>query len=156
MLHKLPFLTALAMTLAGFLLMVSFEHTGANTFSSQLQLQFAWTADNTRAVLKTWGEAGRTRVSNGLYADYLFLIGYSTLLAQLLRATRQKWARWLAWGVLLAGGLDAMENVLLLGFIQDAIDTRFTLLVSLMATLKFCLIGAALLHLGAHLTRPGR
>lgn len=156
MLHKLPFLTALAMTLAGFLLMVGFEHAGADIFSSQLQLQFAWTADNTRAVLKTWGEAGRARVSNGLYADYLFLIGYSTLLAQLLRATRRKWARRLAWGVLLAGGLDALENVFLLGFIQAAIDTRFTMLVSLLATLKFGLIGAALLHLGAHLARPGR
>ncbi len=140
-------LLSLAMTLAGFLLMVGFEHAGADIFSSQLQLQFAWTAEQTRGVLANWREAGRDRVSNGLYADYLFLIGYSTLLAQLLRATRQKWARRLAWGVLLAGGLDAVENVFLLGFIQDAIDTRFTLLVSLMATLKFGLIGAALLYL---------
>jgi len=140
-------LLSLALTLAGFLLMVGFEHAGANIFSSQLQLQFAWTAEQTRAVLANWGEAGRDRVSNGLYADYLFLIGYSTLLAQLLRATQQKWARRLAWGVLWAGGLDALENVFLLGFIQDAIDTRFTLLVSLMATLKFGLIGAALLYL---------
>lgn len=91
-----------------------------------------------------------------LYADYLFLIGYSTLLAQLLRATRRKWARWLAWGALLAGGLEAAENVFLLGFIQDAIDTRFTLLVSLMATLKSSLIGSALLHLSNHLARHGK
>lgn len=136
------------MALAGFLLMVGFENAGATVRSRQRQLQFAWTAERTRAVLANWGEAGRDRVSNGLYADYLFLIGYSTLPAQLLRATRRKWARWLAWGVLLAGGLDAVENVFLLGFIQDAIDTRFTLLVSLMATLKFSLIGGALFYLG--------
>ena len=156
MLRKLPLLTALAMTLAGFLLMVGFEHAGANTHSSQLQLQFAWTAEKTRAVLASWGEAGRARVSHGLYADYLFLIGYSTLLAQLLRATRRKWAPWLAWGVLLAGGLDAVENVFLLGFIQGVVDTRFTLMVSLMSSVKFGLISAALLHLGAHLGRPGK
>ncbi|MDP2834044.1 MAG: hypothetical protein Q8Q28_12290 [Pseudomonadota bacterium] len=148
MLRKLPLLTALAMTLAGFLLMVGFEHAGADTTSSQLQLQFAWNAEQTRAVLASWSDAGRVRVTKGIYADTLFLIGYSTLLAQLLRATRRKWAPWLAWGVLLAGGLDAVENVFLIGFIQDAIDTRFSLLVSLMATLKFGLIGAALLYLG--------
>jgi len=157
MLRKLSLLAALALTLAGFLLMVGFEHAGADTDSSQLQLQFAWTAERTRAVLASWGDTGRIRVSHGLYADYLFLIGYSTLLAQLLRTTRRKWAPWLAWGVLLAGGLDAVENVILLGFIQGAADTRFTLLVSLMATLKFALIGAALLYLvGAHQARPGR
>ena len=143
-----PLLIALALTLIGFLLMVGFENIGAEVRSSQLQLQFAWSADNTRTVLKTWGEAGRIRVSNGIYADYLFLIGYTLLLLQLLRAAGSR-ARWLAWGVVLAGGLDALENGFLLGFIRGELDIGFTLLVSLMATLKFCLIGAALLHLGA-------
>ncbi|MDD5388651.1 MAG: hypothetical protein PHD37_04865 [Gallionellaceae bacterium] len=156
MLRNLPLLSALVLTLIGFLLMVGFEQSGADTYSSQLQLQFAWTAERTRAVLASWGEAGRDRVSNGIYADYLFLIGYGALLAQLLRATRREWGRRLAWGALLAAGLDAMENVFLLGFIQETIDVRFTLLVSLIASVKFGLIGAALLHLGTHLARPGK
>jgi len=64
--------------------------------------------------------------------------------------------RWLAWGVVLAGGLDAMENVFLLGFIRDAIDVRFTLLVSAIATLKFLLIALAVLHIaGRFLVKYG-
>ena len=50
---------------------------------------------------------------------------------------------------MLAGGLDALENGFLLGFIRGELDVGFTLLVSLIATLKFSLIGAALPHLGA-------
>lgn len=141
-------LISLAATLAGFLLMVGFENLGAEVGSSQLQLQFAWTAERTREVLSGWGEAGRERVANGLYADMLFLIGYSALLTQWLRAWRQP--RWLILGVWLAGGLDAVENGLLLGFIRGSIDVAFTLPVSLMATLKFGLIGTALLFLARH------
>lgn len=154
--RNLPLLAALAMTLIGFLLMVGFEQSGADSTRSQLQLQFAWTAERTRAVLANWGEVGRDRVSNGIYADYLFLIGYGALLAQLLRLTRCEWGRRLAWGALLAAGLDAMENVLLLGFIQEVIDVRFTLLVSLMATLKFGLGGTCLIYLGATWRNRGR
>lgn len=154
--RKPLFPAILALTLIGFLLMVGFEQIGADIYSSQLQLQFAWTAEQTRAVLASWGEAGRDRVSNGIYADYLFLIGYGALLAQLLRATRREWGRRLAWGALLAAGLDAVENMFLLGFIQEAIDVRFTLLVSLMATLKFGLGGVCLIYLGATWRNRGR
>ncbi len=139
---------AIVATLIGFLLMVGFENIGAETPSSQLQLQFAWTAEQTRVVLVGWGEAGRARVVNGIYADTLFLIGYTSLLWQWLRAWRQP--RWLAWGVVLAGGLDALENVFLLGFIRGEIDIGYTLPVSLMATLKFSLIGVALYYLARH------
>lgn len=150
---KRPLLAATALTLLGFMLMVGFENAGVEAWSSQLQLQFAWTAEQARAVLERWGEAGSARVSYGLYADFLFLIGYTALLLQLLRAWRQP--RWLAWGALLAGGLDVLENVFILGFIQGLIDLRFALLVSLMATLKFSLIFIALFHLIGHYTRRG-
>jgi len=146
--------TALIMALAGFLLMIGFENIGAEVRSSQLQLQFAWTARAVDETLAAWGEAGRERVIRGLYADTLFLIGYTLLLTQWLRAWRQP--RWLAWGVWLAGGLDALENVFLLGFIRGGIDVAFTPLVSVMATLKFGLIGTAVLHLIVHPTKRGR
>lgn len=144
----------MALTLLGFLLMVGFENAGAEVRSSQLQLQFAWTAEQARAVLEHWGDAGSARVSYGLYADFLFLIGYTALLMQLLRAWRQP--RWLVWAALLTGGLDVLENVFLLGFIQDLIDLRFAFLVSLMATLKFSLIFVALFHLIGHYAGRGK
>lgn len=134
------------MTLAGFLLMVGFENIGAEVRSSQLQLQFAWTSQAVDETLAAWGQAGRERVIRGLHADTLFLIGYTLLLTQWLRAWRQP--RWLVLGVLLAGGLDALENVFLLGFIRGGIDLAFTPLVSLMSTLKFSLIGVAVVYLG--------
>lgn len=140
------FLAALAMTLAGFLLMIGFENIGAEVRSSQLQLQFAWTARAVDEILAAWGEAGRERVIRGLHADTLFLIGYTLLLTQWLRAWRQP--RWLAWGVWLAGGLDVLENTFLFGFIQGGIDVAFAPLVSVMSTLKFGLIGAAVVYLG--------
>ncbi|MDP2432555.1 MAG: hypothetical protein Q8O33_11030 [Pseudomonadota bacterium] len=141
------FLAALALALSGFLLMVGFENIGADVRSSQLQLQFAWAAAASRDILAGWGEAGRSRVVLGLYADFLFLIGYTALLTQWLRAWRQP--RRLVWGVLLAGGLDALENVFLLGFIRGGIDVALTPLVGVMSTLKFGLIGIALVYLGA-------
>lgn len=141
-------LLSLALTLAGFFLMVGAEHAGAGPgeYSSQLQLQFAWNAEQTRAVLANWGEAGRTRVSNGIYADTLFLIGYAWLLAQLMGAACRH--RNLAWVPVFAAALDALENALLLGLIHGELDARISLGISLIATLKFALIGACLICLG--------
>ncbi len=135
----------LLLTLTGFLLMVGFENIGAQVTSSQLQLQFAWTAERAGAVLAHWGDAGRARVTLGLYADTLFLIGYSLLLRQWLRQVGG--SRWLIRGVLLAGVLDALENLILLGFIRNEIDLAYTLGVSLLACVKFSLIALALGHL---------
>jgi hypothetical protein len=142
-------LLSLALALAGFLLMVGAEHAGAGPgeYSSQLQLQFAWNAEQARAVLASWGEAGRARVSNGIYADTLFLIGYAWLLAQLMVALGRH--KHLAWVPVFAGALDALENVLLLGLIQGRLDAGISLAIGLVATLKFALIGACLIYLGA-------
>jgi hypothetical protein len=93
-------------------------------------------------------------VIRGLYADTLFLIGYTLLLTQWLRAWRQP--RWLAWGVWLAGGLDVLENTFLFGFIGGEIDVAFAPFVSVVSMLKFGLIGAAVLHLIVHPTKRGR
>ncbi len=125
--------------------MVGCENIGAQVYSSQLQLQFAWTAERAGAVLAGWGDAGRARVTLGLYADTLFLLGYSLLLRQWLRAVAAP--RGLILGVLLAGALDALENVILLGIIRNEIDLAYSLGVSLIATLKFGLIALALGHL---------
>lgn len=144
--RSIPFLVALFMTLAGFLLMVGFENIGAEVGSSQLQLQFAWTARAVDETLAAWGVPGRERVIRGLHADTLFLIGYTLLLTQWLRAWRQP--RWTCWGVWLAGGLDVLENAFLFGFIQGGIDVAFAPLVSVMSTLKFGLIGVAVVYLG--------
>ena len=146
---------SLALTLAGFLLMVGAEHAGAGPgeYSSQLQLQFAWNAERTHAVLAGWGEAGRARVSNGIYADTLFLIGYAWLLVHLMvRICRH---RHLAWIPVIAGALDALENVLLLDLIRGELDTGISLGISLVATLKFALIGACLICLGLAWRRYG-
>lgn len=139
----------LLLTLTGFLLMVGFENLGAEVYSSQLQLQFAWTPEQAREVLESWGEAGQARVIHGLYADFPFLLGYSLMLRHWLLEFGSP--RWLIRGVVLAGGLDALENVALLGFIQGWVDLALTLPVSLLATLKFCLIGTALAYLGYRL-----
>ncbi len=139
----------LILTLVGFLLMVGLENPGAEVYSSQLQLQFAWTPEQALAVLTSWGEAGRARVIHGLYADYLFLLGYSLLLRRWLLDAGS--SHWLIRGVVLAGALDALENLVLLGFIQGGVNLAFTLPVSLLATLKFSLIGAALANLGYRL-----
>lgn len=160
--RQLTLIALLALTLIGFRLMVGHEAAPEpGPHSSQLQLQFAWSADHTQAILADWGAAGKERVVRGLYADFLFLAGYAPLLALLVgRVARdpanahllwQALGRPLAWGQWLAGGLDALENVMLLGMIRGDLDPGLALAVGLMASLKFALVAAGLAYLLAAL-----
>lgn len=165
--RQLTLLALLALTLLGFTLMVGYEaapapgQPGSPPHSSQLQLQFAWSAEHTQAILADWGAAGKERVVRGLYADFLFLAGYAPLLALLACRVARAGAgadplwralgRPLAAGQWLAGGLDAAENVILLGMIRGDLDPGLALAVGLMASLKFALVAAGLAYLLAAL-----
>lgn len=158
--RQLALFAPLALTLLGFGLLLGFEgalEPGPRT--SQLQLQFAWSAERTQAILADWGAAGQERVVRGLYADFLFLAGYASLLALLVRRIG-RYSRWpalarpLAWGQWLAGGLDAIENLLLLGLIRGDLGAGLAPLVGGMASLKFALVAAGVVYLLA--TLPAR
>ena len=159
---RLPVL--LAVTLLGFSLMTGLEKAGAGPceYSSQLQLQFAWSAERVDAIPADWGAAGRERVRLGIYADFLYLAGYASLMAALVgrvaapRATGSPaWlslGRPLAQAQWLAGALDAVENLLLLGILNDALNPAPAMWISLMAAVKFALVLAGVVYLMAAVT----
>lgn len=158
-----PLVVLSVVALTGFVLMVGLEGGTQSDCDrvTQLQLQFAWTSTRVDAVLACWGPKGRVGVVAGLYADFVFLVGYSPLLALLvLRAGRRlaavgpldvaaAKAPGLALAQLAAGALDAVENFLLLGILQFELTTEWAPVVGLTAVFKFGLVLTGLVYLAA-------
>jgi hypothetical protein len=131
-----------------------------------VSFEFAGDAATAGRMLEAWGEAGRARAAQILWLDFLFLAAYAPGIALLCAAAsdreRARGSRLadvgaaLAWGLLLAGVLDAIENLALLRTLTAAEPSLWPALAAACAGPKFALVAAGLLYvvaslLGSHL-----
>lgn len=120
--------------------------------------EFAGSEEEAAEIVADWGERGSDAARASLYLDFPYLIAYGALLTLAVAAVRDRVSacglgRLTAIGsaavVLPAAGasFDAIEDVgLLIALEGDGGDTA-PLLAAVCATLKFALIGAALLYI---------
>ena len=113
-------------------------------------------------ILAAWGATGRHAAQASTRLDFAFIPAYALAFAglTLLLARRQRggWRRLglrLSGAPLLAGGLDVIENLFLLGMIDRPVGfpPAYALLASLAATAKFALLAGCLVYWGALVLR---
>lgn len=94
-----------------------------------ISLQLAGSTQAARLVVFDWHPKERLAAAFGLGLDYLFMLSYSVWFFLGCRWAAERWMKsnlsrgrlfgWLAWGAILAAVLDAVENVILLIFLQS-------------------------------------
>jgi hypothetical protein len=126
------------------------------TPNSMLAFEFAFKAENAKAILETWHQEGMDAARRSLILDVGFIVlGYAPLLASLCILLTRRTADqprppgvWLALGALVAGALDLVENAALWGVLHTPSDPSdvLTWLAGIAATIKFLLAFAAALY----------
>lgn len=124
-----------------------------------VHFEFAGKPEKAQTIVDSWGEAGRAALVNQVLVDYAFLIAYPSAIALgillVLRNTssRRAWAfgRFLAWGQLAAGLLDAIENAALIGILRGHVQSPLPEIAYWCAAPKFALVLAGVLFILAGL-----
>lgn len=118
-----------------------------------ISYELARTEANAASMLGSWDEAARLAAAFSLGLDYLFLVSYATAIGMVCWAVAARhegrWAtlgRLLAWGLLLAALLDAVENLALWQQLQHGAGASLARLAWLAALAKFALVAAGLLY----------
>lgn len=122
---------------------ISFEVTGGQ--------------DRANEILADWGEEGQDAARESLWIDYAYLLAYGAFLTLALAATRdlareRGWRRLASIGAAivsfgaLGAGFDALENACLL-LTLDGAGAAFPLLATIFASIKFALLGIAIVYL---------
>ena len=130
--------------------MVVFEPLANSGFSyGILDFEFAWTKDQILIIFTEWGGAGMALQANGVYWDFLYIIGYSVpLFALILLFTRKLSGKIVDIGLyisltpLVAGIFDLVENVNLLIMLNDTPNfaSFVPMIASVTAFIKFGLL----------------
>ncbi|GAH23143.1 unnamed protein product, partial [marine sediment metagenome] len=131
--------------------MVVFEPLANSGFSyGILDFEFAWTKDQILVIFAEWETgAGIALQTNGVYWDFLYIIGYSVpLFALILLFTRKLSGKIVDIGLymsltpLVAGIFDLVENINLLIMLNDTPNfaSFVPLIASLTAFIKFGLL----------------
>jgi len=130
--------------------MVIFEPlANSGFFYGILDFEFAWTKDQILIIFTEWGGAGMVLQANGVYWDFLYIIGYSVpLFALILLFTRKLSGKivdiglYLSLTPLVAGIFDLVENINLLIMLNDTPNfaSFVPLIASLTAFIKFGLL----------------
>lgn len=155
--QKPAFFVTLALTL---LLLVVLQQINAPLRSAAapsgiVAYELAGTLTATRAILASWDAAARVSAGLSLGLDYLFMaayassIGLSCVLASQCFAARSRWRRLgsvLAWGLLLAAALDALENYALIHLLLGSASASLPVVARLAALIKFALVGLGMIY----------
>lgn len=115
--------------------------------------ELAGTPRRSQAILDRWKEAGRAAALRSLYFDFAFLAGYALLLSLLcgwaagvFRSPRLAHAAALLAPLqLVAGALDAIENVALLAILRSKPTPFLTGAAAACSAIKFFLAGLGVL-----------
>ena len=114
-----------------------------------LDFEFAWTASQITAIFAAWGPEGMALHATGIYWDFLYIVGYGSLIAGLiLLLSRQLTGKvqlvglYLTLSPFLAGNFDCIENLLLLAMLNNptGFSTILPMLAGIMAAIKFGLL----------------
>ena len=134
-----------------------------------LAIEAPWSTERASEVVASWQQKGLLRIARKqVYYDFLFLALYplalSILCAWLAGSLPEKWGLLgilVSWGVLLAGPLDAIENIAILRMLGGSQETPVPQIATIAAAVKFTLVFGAFgyLLIGAfraliHLIKP--
>ena len=122
-----------------------------------VSLQLAGSQAVAEAILASWGPAEQGWALLNLGIDFPYLLAYATtlslgcvMLARRLpgRGCVTSLGVWLAWGIIGAALLDAVENALLLRLLLGDLRESWAVLAFWCAVPKYALVLAALAYLG--------
>ena len=121
-----------------------------------ISFELAGSVQKTEDILNSWDPAAQLRASFIQGLDFLYLVIYSTtlVLAVLWASETLFKAGWppasagiyLAWGMWLAGVLDAVENIALVGMLFGNILSPLPEVAAVCAIIKFALIFIGLVY----------
>jgi hypothetical protein len=129
-----------------------------------INYELARTEQRAAEMLASWSPEEQLRAAFGLGLDYLFMVSYAAAIglacAQIASSGRgwpARLGKQLAWALVAAALLDAVENVALWQQLLNGADGTSALLAWLCATIKFALLAAGLLYVlaGALFLRKG-
>ncbi len=116
--------------------------------SGILALEFCWWDHRCADLMATWSHP--SVALSGLYGDYLYMVVYAaTLGLAVVQARPHLSARWarlgepLAWCVMLAAGLDALENLALIRLVGGAVGPEAAV-AFVCASIKFAILALGL------------
>jgi hypothetical protein len=128
---------------------------------TQVSLEFAATPNRVATLLNTWSPEQKSGLRRGIYFDFLFIIGYAIPLAILVswlsRYLGRSWSvlgelgAVIAWAQLVAGGLDVIENFLLLAILRGSKVPAWPPLACLAASVKFGFVGLGFVWIASSL-----
>ena len=114
-----------------------------------LDFEFAWTASRISVIFTAWGSVGMTLHIIGIYWDFIYILGYGTLLAGLILLVSRKLSGktqligfYMTFTPFLAGFFDCIENILLLIMLNNPSEFSpvIPLIAGIMATIKFSIL----------------
>ncbi len=142
-------------------LLVVFAVTGAPLTTEAapygvVSFELAGSLQTAAEILASWDANAQLRAAFGLGLDYLFMVVYASTIAlgtgmaaRTLRRRGWPLARWsevVAWGVILAALLDAVENIALLTLLWGTLANPWPALARGCATLKFVLLFVGIVY----------
>ena len=130
--------------------MMIFEPLTAKVpFYGILDFEFAWTKERILTIFSQWGDPGMAFHAEGVYWDFLYILGYGAFIAGLILIISRKLSGkiqliglYLTFSPFLAGLFDCIENILLLTMLNNpsGFSTVIPLIAGIMATIKFSLL----------------
>ena len=125
--------------------------------SGIVSFEFAGDLATAARILDCWGESGRVITGFHLGLDYLFLVLYASFIAlgcalaiahlSPKHGVLVRLGVWLAWGQLLAGLLDAVENLALFSLLLGVHHNQLPRVAWWCAAGKFALVAVGLVFL---------
>jgi hypothetical protein len=120
-----------------------------------VSLELAGKATEAQSIVDSWKKEGKTTTALGnIRLDFLFIPFYSILLymacgtlATFKPSRPQRVGAWIAFGSLLAGLFDVLENVAMTAILRGMSGTGLAPVTSALATAKHALLGAALAYI---------
>jgi hypothetical protein len=131
-----------------------YERPGLATMT---QFEFAGSSERAEEIRDEWGPAGRDSARRAVLIDYGFILGYALfgalacwaladVAARRGRSRLMRLGYGLAWGQLVAGLADAVEDAALLLILGGDTVQPLPALAAVAAGLKFTLVGLALVY----------
>lgn len=151
------FLPALLLTLCLMVIMQLVTRPLSNSIAPMgiVSYELAGSISQSQEILDSWDQVAKIKAGFSLGIDYLFMLAYGITIGlaciwagEVLGQRGWPLARMavmLAWGVALAAALDAVENLSLATMLFSAPRGFWPQIAALCATVKFSLIGLALL-----------
>ncbi len=148
----------LTLTIAVMLVLRATGEPLSTAAAAQGIVSFALAGSVTQAqsIVASWDAGAQLRATFGLGLDYLFMLAYAAAIAMACLWSAQKLQQrgWplaeagapLAWGLLLAAALDAVENAALLTMLWGTVSAPWPLVSFWCAAIKFALVALGFVY----------